>query len=499
MTTDQPAIPSIAAVSASGERPRVVQSPHDAHEALAAARRALAAGHLEAALSWCEQAVRVGAESGEVVVVVEAVTLLPNAGPGLWSLAARQRALAAEALRAVDDDPVAVGQLRAVLEHAANPWVGTAGHGGVADHSRDDRTRTPVELRGRHSELLYLGDVERRLALADEMIGLGGRDGDDDVVATGRSWRLDALSQLGRRSDLEAELLDAAGLVDRMHRPWWTWWIKAVRASLAHLEGAHVDALREGDAAAEFGLGHGIAEARFVHLVLQTWVALRTGERLAEVEAEVGALVRTAPLQARAWHAQLLAAQNRRGDVEVVWRALAPHVASVPHRAPEWAIATAGHVALALYVGDRSAAAVLLDVLRPVDGLYATGPAHTPGHGPVALHLGRLAGFLGDAASARSHLEHAVAQADAGYATDFAVDARAALAGLAGSGSGLTPRETEIAELVAQGETNRRIARTLFVSERTVESHVSSVLRKLDLPSRAAVAAWFVRKTHENH
>ncbi len=478
-----------------------MDSPEEAKGALAAARRALEAGRLDVALTWCERAVNVGARCGEVAVVVDAATLLPSPGPGLWSTAARQRALAEEALRTIgDEDLFAVGQLRAVLEHAANPWVPAVGSGRNGDHSEDDRrTPTPVELRARHSELLYLGDVERRLALADEMIALGGRVADDDVVATGRSWRLDALSQLGHRSDLEAELLDAAGLVERMHRPWWTWWFQSVRASLAHLDGAHVEALREGDAAAEFGLGHGIAEARFVHLVLQTWVALRTGERLEEVEAQVGALVRAAPLQARGWHAQLLAAQGKRAEVEVVWRALAPHVASIPPRAPEWAIATAGHASLAVYVGDRSAAAGLLELLRPVDGLYATGPVHTPGHGPVALHLGRLAALLGDAAAERSHLERAEAQANADLAIDFAADARGALARLAGSGSGLTPRETEIAELVARGETNGQIARTLFVSERTVESHVSSVLRKLDVPSRAAIAAWFVRRNQETH
>jgi DNA-binding NarL/FixJ family response regulator len=54
----------------------------------------------------------------------------------------------------------------------------------------------------------------------------------------------------------------------------------------------------------------------------------------------------------------------------------------------------------------------------------------------------------------------------------------------------LTSRQKEIATLIAQGLTNRQIASKLFISERTVENHMSKILRKLQLTSRAQVAAW---------
>ncbi|HEX2704965.1 MAG TPA: LuxR C-terminal-related transcriptional regulator [Candidatus Lustribacter sp.] len=57
-------------------------------------------------------------------------------------------------------------------------------------------------------------------------------------------------------------------------------------------------------------------------------------------------------------------------------------------------------------------------------------------------------------------------------------------------GAGLTPRELEVMRLLATGTTNRAIAAALFISEKTVATHVSSILRKLCLPSRAAATAY---------
>jgi DNA-binding NarL/FixJ family response regulator len=55
---------------------------------------------------------------------------------------------------------------------------------------------------------------------------------------------------------------------------------------------------------------------------------------------------------------------------------------------------------------------------------------------------------------------------------------------------GLIAREVEILSLVALGKTNRAIAEVLIVSEKTVASHISHILTKLGLPSRAAATAY---------
>jgi DNA-binding CsgD family transcriptional regulator len=58
----------------------------------------------------------------------------------------------------------------------------------------------------------------------------------------------------------------------------------------------------------------------------------------------------------------------------------------------------------------------------------------------------------------------------------------------------LSPREREVAGHVAAGMTNREIAATLFLSEKTVENHLSRIYKKLDVHSRAALAAIAARE-----
>ncbi|HVL89674.1 MAG TPA: LuxR C-terminal-related transcriptional regulator, partial [Actinomycetota bacterium] len=61
--------------------------------------------------------------------------------------------------------------------------------------------------------------------------------------------------------------------------------------------------------------------------------------------------------------------------------------------------------------------------------------------------------------------------------------------GSAGRG-GLSVREEEVATLVAAGASNADIAARLFLSERTVQDHITHALRKLALGGRAGLAAW---------
>ena len=53
----------------------------------------------------------------------------------------------------------------------------------------------------------------------------------------------------------------------------------------------------------------------------------------------------------------------------------------------------------------------------------------------------------------------------------------------------LTPREHQGLNMVVSGETNKAIAAELFISERTVDRHMSNIYAKLGVPSRAAATA----------
>ncbi|MEX2986286.1 response regulator [Streptomyces sp. C36] len=62
-----------------------------------------------------------------------------------------------------------------------------------------------------------------------------------------------------------------------------------------------------------------------------------------------------------------------------------------------------------------------------------------------------------------------------------------------GRGGALTDREREVLALIADGRSNREIARALVLSEKTVKTHVSNILMKLDLADRTQAALWAVR------
>ncbi|TMG27271.1 MAG: LuxR family transcriptional regulator [Chloroflexi bacterium] len=73
-----------------------------------------------------------------------------------------------------------------------------------------------------------------------------------------------------------------------------------------------------------------------------------------------------------------------------------------------------------------------------------------------------------------------------------------AAAAAAANGEGSAPlgkREADVARLVAEGLSNKQIGARLFISERTVDSHVRSILNKLGANSRAQIAAWIASST----
>jgi DNA-binding NarL/FixJ family response regulator len=59
---------------------------------------------------------------------------------------------------------------------------------------------------------------------------------------------------------------------------------------------------------------------------------------------------------------------------------------------------------------------------------------------------------------------------------------------------GLTKREREVAVLIAQGKSNREIARAMTVGVKTIETYVTRMLSKLGFDSRVQIATWTIQK-----
>lgn len=160
---------------------------------------------------------------------------------------------------------------------------------------------------------------------------------------------------------------------------------------------------------------------------------------------------------------------------------------------------------------ERTPDVVLMDLQMPhLDGVDATAQvkATWPGIEVIAVtsfvEEARIRAAL--AAGATGYLlkdsdaEDVVAAIRAAVAGEVRLDPAAAAALAAGlrtprtAAADLTDREREVVVLIAEGRTNRDIARTLGVAERTARTHVSNILTKLGLASRTQAAMWAVRE-----
>jgi DNA-binding CsgD family transcriptional regulator len=115
----------------------------------------------------------------------------------------------------------------------------------------------------------------------------------------------------------------------------------------------------------------------------------------------------------------------------------------------------------------------------------------------IRLELGRTLSYIGRRVEARDALRPALAEADRIGAAPLAERARRELvatglrprrAAVEGAAA-LTPRQRQICELAAAGKPNRAIADALFLSIKTVETHLAAGYRKLRVGSREELAA----------
>jgi DNA-binding CsgD family transcriptional regulator len=134
-----------------------------------------------------------------------------------------------------------------------------------------------------------------------------------------------------------------------------------------------------------------------------------------------------------------------------------------------------------------------------LDAAAASARAAAAAHGssPLRVELARsllVLGQLERRRKARKHSRNALSRArelaaEMGHRPLLAeIERELPRLGAARSGSGLTATEQRVADLIASGATNRAAAAALFVSVRTIETHVASIYRKLGVRTRAELA-----------
>ncbi len=480
------------------------------------AEAAGSAGDLERAASAASEAADLA--SNPVQLAEAALALPPAADPAVNAVSA---GLCARALA----DPPADRAMRARLAalrsrlafYAGNPELTDAASAealALARGTDDDRALVDA-LRARQEALPGpSGRLERR-QLADEVTAAAERLGSAADELWGRVWTVETSMEGGLLSAAAAALPELRTVADRLGGPVARWHYQRTAAALAQAQGRFPEAIELAHAAYTTMSPWEPMPAKGVWLALHTALSLHVSpqpevvEQIRQPFTSPPRFVTMNPLS----RTHLLLAAGEPEAAEATYLSAGP--------VDGWDLPVF-FVVPGLVLGVRDAAALGrrtdLEALWPRLAAYRGEHAMGTGvgyNGPVDLALGIAAKVLDR--DPEPWLTSALVSAESAGAAAFVAEARLLLAACVGGTEGtrlrrqgsraaralgadrllgtdsddpLTPREREVADLVAEGLTNRQIAERLVLSERTAQNHVQHVLTKLGLSNRAQVAAW---------
>lgn len=517
-----------------------------AHAALrlGLARSLFRMGDIAAALDEATHAARDAESAGRDDLLAGAALVLEGVSEPRW--AASLLTLSEHALEVVRTDDLAlrarlhaqIGELLYLVSsdkpERAQHEIALAVH--LAERGKDPHA-LQAALRAQQVAHGSPEGVDNRLRNAERMTLLGEQSGDPWAELWGRLWSVDALVQLGRLDEAELELQRLEPVVVRLRWPVARWHLLRERAALLQARGHFDSALRTASDALAQLAGRGLDRAERMHVTFVESVADLVGDvpgaaerlrRMREsVPIEVGMLFRlivsllregelneASALYARLpplerWHPppyvlvvslnwRLLSAirLNLREDVAALLARFEPFARwHVAHGSGAFMTMGSGH----LYTG--MAAVSLGDVDRAVADITRAIDENTRS-GAVAMAIvarQELAEVLvrrrtgSDLERARRLASGVLRDAQRLSMQPYVDRATALLNGLPQrrlKSEHLTPRELQIARLVADGLTNRQLAVRLGISERTVENHLDHIRSKLGFAGRAQVAAW---------
>jgi DNA-binding CsgD family transcriptional regulator len=403
-------------------------------------------------------------------------------------------------------------------------------------------------LRARQLACCAPEGLAERTLLAARMLQAADALGSAWVEMWGRLWRIDTLFETGQLRLIQRELSDLGPCLDRLSGPVGRWHQLQGAATLALATGRFAEAARLAREGFKIfsDMGHPAAIGALAVILSQSGLHIgldRSG--LAETFDLIPAQLRPGAVDTTQGVATIFPAltlalirlsQGDRAGAGAAYALAGPIRSWTPM--PAMSMSAWGHaLPIAIGLGHTEDIEFLASRFEPFRGQHAANGAGTGVYmGPVELQLGLAAAALGRLDAAASDLAAAVAICDANGARGYAVQARVELAAAlarrqapgdlgraaaaldvaageagqlgmvpftgrigqlrarlpaaAAAGSPLSPRELEVARLVARGLTNKQIGETLFVSERTAENHVQHILVKLGFSNRSQIAAW---------
>ena len=346
--------------------------------------------------------------------------------------------------------------------------------------------------------VLAMADLDEVLAVYDDMLATAHRRGSILTFASAKVFRAQALVWRGDLAEAEAECREALAAGEA----WGTSWefleflIAEVLMEQGKLDDAAAALARAGsepvpESVTLLVLGDSRPRLRMLKGDLAGGLedTLEAGRRFEAVGGRNPALI--------AWRSQAALALLQLGERDEARRLAAEEL----ELARTWGAPRALGAALraaGLVQGGQDGLALLQEAVD----VLTDSPAKLE-HAKARTELGAALRRAKHRSQAREQLRHALelavlcgaaplaARAETELLATGARPRRISLSGVAS----LTPSERRVAQMAAEGPTNREIAQTLFVTPRTVEVHLTSIYRKLDISSRAQLAAALAEPT----